>query len=140
VFNYQKLFDVFSFFNSNVRKDVVTNSFTTSNPNAKYPINDLNDIFSISPNTFYVEDASYLRAKNIQIGYTVPSNVLGRTFSNLRFYLQAQNLFTLTGYSGLDPSPSNFGQSGLNGDLWNGYDFGNYPTSRTFMFGVNAGF
>lgn len=140
IFNYQKLFDVFSFFNSNVRKDVVTNSWTPSNPNAKYPINDLNDIFSISPSNFYVEDASYLRAKNIQLGYTFPQGSIGKAFTKLRLYISAQNLFTITGYSGLDPSPSNFGQSGLNGDLWNGYDFGNYPTTRTIMFGVNAGF
>ncbi|MCB0633614.1 MAG: TonB-dependent receptor [Saprospiraceae bacterium] len=140
IFNYQKLFDVFSFFNSNVRRDVVTDSWTPSNPNAKYPINDLNDIFSISPSTFYVEDASYLRAKNIQLGYTFPAGSLGKAFSKLRIYVTGQNLFTFTNYSGLDPSPSNFGQSGLNGDLWNGYDFGNYPTTRTIMFGVNAGF
>ncbi|MDH3651405.1 MAG: hypothetical protein OEQ53_17110, partial [Saprospiraceae bacterium] len=140
VFNYEKLFNVFSFFNANVRKDVVTDSWTPSNPNAKYPINDLNDIFSISPNTFYVEDASYLRAKNVQVGYTFPQTTVGTVFSNLRIYLQAQNLFTITDYSGLDPSPSNFGQSGLNGDLWNGFDLGNYPTERRFMFGVNATF
>src|SRR5690606_9013571 len=116
------------------------NSWTPSNPNAKYPINDLNDIFSYSPSTFYVEDASYLRAKNIQLGYTFPQGSLGKGVSKLRIYVSAQNLFTITGYEGLDPSPSNFGQSGLNGDLWNGYDFGNYPTTRTIMFGVNAGF
>ncbi len=140
IFNYNKLFDVFSFFGSNVRKDVVTNSWRPDNPNAPYPINDLNDIFSISPSDFYVEDASYLRAKNIQLGYTLPDAVLGDVFSRLRFYIQAQNLFTLTGYTGLDPAPSNFAQSGLNGDLWNGYDFGNYPAERKFIFGVNAAF
>lgn len=140
IFNYNKLFDVFSFFNSNVRQDVVYNSWRPDNPNAPYPINDLNDIFSISPSTFYVEDATYLRAKNIQIGYTVPQSVVGRIFSGLRFYIQGQNMFTITNYSGLDPAPSNFGQSGLNGDLWNGYDFGNYPAERKLLFGVNASF
>jgi TonB-linked SusC/RagA family outer membrane protein len=141
IFNYEKLFNVFSFFDSNVRKDVVTDSWTPDNPNAKYPINDRNDIFSISPSTFYVEDGSYLRAKNIQIGYTFPSTVFGKVFSNLRLYVQAQNLFTITDYSGLDPSPSNFSMGdGLNGDLWNGYDLGNYPTERKFLFGINAAF
>ncbi len=140
VFNYNRLFDIFSFFNSNVRKDVLTDSWTPSNQGAEYPINDANDIFSIQPSTYYIEDASYLRAKNIQLGYTFPQSSLGNVFSSLRIYLQAQNLFTITDYSGLDPAPSNFGQSGLNGDLWNGFDFGNYPASRTLMFGVNAGF
>ena len=140
IFNYQKLFDVFSFFSSNVRRDVVYNSWRPDNPDAPYPINDLNDIFSISPSTFYVEDASYLRVKNVQIGYTFPNDIAGGAFSNLRIYLQGQNLLTFTGYSGLDPAPSNFQQSGLNGDLWNGYDFGNYPAERKFLIGINASF
>ena len=140
IFNYNKLFDVFSFFNSNVRRDVVYNSWRPDNPDAPYPINDLNDIFSISPSTYYVEEASYLRLTNLQLGYSLPSSVLGNTFKRLRFYVQVQNLFTITNYTGLDPAPSNFGQSGLNGDLWNGYDFGNYPAERRMLFGINAGF
>ena len=144
VFNYQKLFDVFSFFNSNVRQDVVTDSWTPNNPNAAYPINDLNDIFSISPSTFYVEEAGYLRAKNIQVGYTFPDTFGGNVFSRLRLYVQAQNLFTITNYSGLDPSPSNFGvndqQNGETADLWTGFDLGNYPTERKVLFGINAAF
>ena len=143
IFNYEKLFNVFSFFNSNVRKDVLTDSWTPSNTDAKYPINDLNDIFSIQPSDFYVEDASYLRAKNIQLGYTFPESTFGNVFSSLRIYIQAQNLFTITGYEGLDPAPSNFGINGGStgsADLWTGFDLGNYPASRTFMFGVNAKF
>ncbi|MBK9492269.1 MAG: TonB-dependent receptor [Haliscomenobacter sp.] len=139
VFNYNKVFDVFGLFNSNVRKDLLTESFSATNPNGTYPLLDVDDTFSQVPSSFYVEDASYVRLKTLQIGYTFPK--MGKTFSSLRIYVQGQNLFTLTGYSGLDPAPSNFGvQDGINGDQWNGYDFGNYPANKIFMFGVNAAF
>ncbi len=139
IFNYNKVFDVFGLFNSNVRKDLLTESFSASNPGGTYPLLDVDDTFSQVPSSFYVEDASYLRLKTMQIGYTFPK--VGKTFSSLRIYVQGQNLFTLTGYSGLDPAPSNFGvQDGINGDQWNGYDFGNYPANKIFMFGVNAAF
>jgi hypothetical protein len=83
------------------------------------------------------------------LGYTFPSASLGKVFSSLRVYVQAQNLFTITGYSGLDPAPSNFGiqdsnpndlSAALISDLWTGFDFGNYPANKIFMIGVNAGF
>lgn len=141
IYNYNKLFDVFAFFNTNVRQNRLTDSWSPSNPdpNALYPINDINDIFSNRPSDFYVEDASYLRARTIQLGYTID------TISNLklRLYVQADNLFTVTSYTGLDPAPSSFGinnGSTGSGDLWNGYDLGNYPVERKFMFGINAQF
>ena len=141
IFNYNKVFDIFGLFNSNVRQEVLTNSFSPANPNGTLPMLDIDDTYSQQPSSFYVEDASYLRLKTLQIGYTLPSGVLGKVFSNLRIYVQAQNLFTITGYSGIDPAPSNFSpQNGLNGDLWTGYDFGNYPANKIFMLGVNAGF
>jgi TonB-linked SusC/RagA family outer membrane protein len=142
VFNYQKLFDVFAFFNTNVRQTRLTDSWIPSNPNpdALFPINDINDIFSNRPSDFYVEDASYLRARTIQLGYSF-NNIKG--MSSLRLYVQGDNLFTITNYSGLDPAPSSFGinnGSTGNADLWNGYDLGNYPVERKLLFGVNARF
>lgn len=139
IFNYNKIFDVFGLFNSNVRQEVLTESFSATNPNGTIPMLDVDDTFSQQPSSFYVEDASYVRLKTLQIGYTFPK--MGKTFSSLRVYVQGQNLFTLTGYSGLDPAPSNFGvQDGINGDQWNGFDFGNYPANKIFMLGVNAAF
>ncbi len=141
IFNYVRLFDTFGLFNSNVRQEVLTESFSASNPNGTIPQLDVNDTFSQQPSSFYVEDASYIRLKSLQLGYNLPRTTLGNTFSNLRIYIQAQNLFTITGYSGLDPAPSNFNvQGNLNGDLWTGYDFGNYPANKIVMFGVNAAF
>lgn len=80
----------------------------------------------------FIEDGSYLRLKALTVGYTLPlknSNVL----SNLRLYLTGQNLLTLTGYSGLDPE--------IGGALsQTGFDNGDYPSARSFIFGAQVGF
>ena len=75
-----------------------------------------------------VEDGSYVRLQNLQIGYTLPEKWLAALVyvKSMRVYMSAQNLFTITSYSGLDP------------DL--GSDNTRYPSSRTFMFGVNMTF
>lgn len=77
----------------------------------------------------FVEDGSYFRLKNLQIGYTLPKNITQKFHcSRLRFYFTATNLFTITKYSGYDP------------EVGSGVDYGNYPQSRTFTFGLNANF
>ena len=79
--------------------------------------------------TRFLEDGSYLRLKNIQIGYTLPAKYTQKfRCSRLRFYATASNLFTITKYSGYDP------------EVGSGVDYGNYPQSRTFTFGLNATF
>lgn len=79
--------------------------------------------------TRFLEDGSYLRLKNMQIGYTLPKNITQKFHcSRLRFYVTASNLFTITKYSGFDP------------EVGSGVDYGNYPQSRTFTFGLNANF
>jgi hypothetical protein len=85
--------------------------------------------------TYFVEDGSYFRMKDLQIGYTFPSSWLGKTgISRLRLYLQATNLFTISGYSGLDPELSN---PDSDPDRLIGVDEGVYPTSQIFMLGIN---
>ncbi|MEL6590449.1 MAG: SusC/RagA family TonB-linked outer membrane protein, partial [Bacteroidota bacterium] len=140
IFNYNKLFEVFRFFNTNVREEVLTDAFhPTRNPEGTLPIMDENDVFSERPNSFYVEDASYIRAKQMQLGYTLPTELGSRLgMTNVRIYIQGQNLFTITNYSGIDPALSNFGVRG-NSDQWNGNDFGNYPSSKVFMAGISLG-
>ncbi|MGN1247598.1 MAG: SusC/RagA family TonB-linked outer membrane protein, partial [Paludibacteraceae bacterium] len=77
----------------------------------------------------FVEDGSYLRLKNVQIGYTFPKKWMSKAhIERLRLYVTASNLFTITGYSGYDP------------EVGSGTDYGNYPQSRTFTFGLNATF
>jgi hypothetical protein len=79
---------------------------------------------------FYIEDGSYLRLKNIQVGYTINPALTSRVhIRTLRFYFAAQNLFTFTSYTGLDPEVGGWG-----------IDCGIYPQPRTFYAGVNIEF
>ena len=83
---------------------------------------------------WYVENGSYVRLKNLTIGYTLPSEWTKKiTINNLRFFVAAQNLFTITGYSGLDPEIGEINNS----PLYKGCDMGFYPQPRTFMFGLS---
>lgn len=81
-----------------------------------------------------VEDASFLRLSNVTLGYTLPKQLVKRWgMSKLRLYLTAHNLWTWTPYSGFDPEVSN-----MRSPLTPGVDFGAYPRSRSFIFGINA--
>ena len=139
IYNYNRLFTHFGFFNSNVAKEVLTNSWTPTDTNHTLPAIDPNDSQSLSSSTFYVEDGSYIRAQNMTLGYTFGKN---KAFQKLRVYVQGQNLFTITKYKGIDPALSNVnpGNNGANNNGWMGFDFGNYPSSRTYMVGVNLTF
>lgn len=110
---------------------------TDGDVDAKYPrITNSDTNNNMRASSFYVEDGSYLRLQNMQIGYTLPSHICKKTklFSSCRLYLSGQNVFTLTGYSGLDP------EIGVDNPLDMGVDNTHYPSSRTFTFGVNLQF
>jgi len=93
------------------------------------------------PSSRFLEDGSYIRLKNLQIGYTLPKTLLNSTgIDNLRFFVSATNLLTLTKYPGLDPEMTVSDNSKTEGDLANGIDWGTYPSAMTFMFGVNINF
>ena len=84
--------------------------------------------------SFYVEDGSYLRCKLLQIGYTLPKQWVGG--ANLRISFSAQNPFTITGYSGMDPE-----RPMLDGSvIETGIDNIAYPNPRTFLFGIDFKF
>lgn len=90
-----------------------------------------NNVFS----DYFVEDASYLRIQNVQLGYTINPDYTQRAgISKLRFYVGVNNLYTFTKYKGFDPGAS----SGL--PLSSGIDFGFYPIPRTYLFGLNLNF
>jgi hypothetical protein len=82
----------------------------------------------------FVEDGSYVRLKNITLGYTLPESVAKNIFSKFRFYVSAQNLITITNYSGLDPEVGN----GNSFDF--GIDRGSYPQPKTFLLGLQVEF
>lgn len=141
IFDLTKEFNVFHLFESNVRADRLTDSWTPDNHNAKYPQLDKGDSFSNAYSDFYVEDASYLRLKNIEVGYNVPIDKLPG-LSRMRLYVQAQNLYTITGYDNVDPAlPAIQAGSSVDAtDQARGIDRGNYPNNRIFTFGINASF
>lgn len=87
----------------------------------------------------FVEDGSYTRLKNITVGYTINSGSLTKYISSLRFYLSAQNLITITDYSGLDPE---IGRSTvINNSVYElGIDRGNYPQPKSVLLGVQMSF
>lgn len=79
-----------------------------------------------------MEDASFLRLKNIQLGYTLPAKWLrGTRLSAVRLYLAAQNLATWTRYTGYDPEVST-----RNSAMTRGFDYSAYPKAQSFTFGV----
>ena len=104
------------------------NYFELENREGTIP-NPLGSPTNTENSTRFIEDGSYLRLKNLQIGYTLPLHITQKfRCSRLRFYVTASNLFTITKYSGYDP------------EVGSGVDYGNYPQSRTFTFGLNATF
>ena len=107
----------------------------TSDKYPKFEFSSANENYRVSD--LWVEDASFLRARNVQIGYTLPQNITKKAFiQRLRVYAQAENLFTLTKYTGCDPEVSGGGSYGTEA----GIDRGVYPQNRTFTVGVNLSF
>ena len=101
----------------------------------KFEFTSANENYRVSD--YWVEDASFLRARNVQLGYTLPGSLTKKIFvQRLRVYAQAENLFTLTKYTGCDPEVT--GGNGFGTEL--GIDRGVYPQNRTFSVGVNLTF
>jgi TonB-linked SusC/RagA family outer membrane protein len=90
-------------------------------------------------NSSFVEDGSFLRVRNVTLGYNLPETLTDKiALSNARIYVSAQNLFTFTNYTGLDPENQNLGAS-QGGIPSLGIDFLTQPQPRVFMVGVNVG-
>lgn len=110
------------------------------NPGTKIPhtsINDPNDNDRISDR--YVEDGSFLRIKNITLGYTFPKALLNKAkIENLRVYVNIQNLYTFTKYTGYDPEVGASTQDSTG--LTYGLDNGRYPSPAMYSFGLNITF
>ncbi|MFY0688385.1 MAG: TonB-dependent receptor [Cyclobacteriaceae bacterium] len=125
----------------------ILDAWTLENPASNIPRVGSNSQRELS--TRFIEDGSYLRLKNVAVGYSLPTNIVGKIgLSNARVSFSAQNLLTLTNYSGLDPEVSYFGGGGesnnpsnpTNPNTSNGFDYGNYPTIRSYTFTVNLKF
>lgn len=101
---------------------------TNDAKNPRYSFTDANSNIRVSDR--YVEDGSFIKIKNLQLGYTFPQKWTGKAFSKLRLYAQVKNAFTFTKYTGFDPEIAG-------GILDTGVDRGAYPQARTYAIGID---
>jgi hypothetical protein len=125
----------------NVNVVYYENHWTPTNPSNRYAraVGTPGDNSSINnvPSSVWIENGSFIKLKNLSIGYTLPASLLNRfSISRIRIYASSQNLFVITKYTGLDPE---IGIQGGNATQ-NGVDNGTYPSSRYFTFGLNVTF
>lgn len=125
------------YFGENQLKEVYNDHWSPANPNAnaKYP--KISSATKFRESNRYIEDGSYLRLKNIQLAYNVPVSKSGSSFfKQLQFYVSAQNLITVTNYSGYDPEINTYG--GAN-SISLGIDQTGYPNAKTYTVGAHIG-
>lgn len=116
----------------------ITNVQVT-NSDTKTPRVAIGNTYNQNISDRYIEDGSYLRLKNVSVGYTFPKSILSKLYlTNLRVYANAQNLWTLTKYKGYDPEIG-ASTTDSNGYVF-GLDNGRYPSPTTFTFGLNVSF
>ncbi|MEO6930291.1 MAG: hypothetical protein ABI151_01615, partial [Chitinophagaceae bacterium] len=123
----------------NVSKEYYENRWTPTNPSNIFSRATYNDdaIGSNVPSSAWIEDGSFLKLKNLTVGYVLPESVTKTlTMKRVRAYFSTQNLFTITKYSGLDPE---IGVQNGNATQ-NGVDNGTYPSSRFYTLGINVTF
>lgn len=139
VFNYVRYFSDFNTFQGNRSKRALYEAWSPTNTGGKTPIPDANDQVSSRPSSYFIEDGSYLRIKNVQLTFNVPKSIGKRIgLDNAQLYIQAQNLATFTKYTGLNPEITIGNNDSRNNTI--GFDGGNMPVSRTILFGLNLGF
>lgn len=138
LYNISKLFtDFYPLFPGAAISDRVKESWTFENPNGEIPV--FENISNFSTNTqsasFYVEDGSYFRMQNVTLGYNLPAGILDRWgMDKIRIFGSVNNVFTISGYEGLDPSVGGAADTNF------GVDLGNFPITRSWVFGFNVGF
>jgi hypothetical protein len=141
IFDQTKYFTDFpDFFKGGLRREAAVNSWSAANPNGTVPILQLAGGFSTDQvaNSYFISKGTYLRNRQMQIGYTLPANLISKIgLERLRVYIQGANLFTMTSYKGLDPELQS---SDINNTIGFGIDQGNYPHTPSFLFGVNLNF
>jgi TonB-linked SusC/RagA family outer membrane protein len=129
-------FDLYNLNGNNNQSADVLHRWTPTNASNEIPRANSNGGQRIL-SSFHIEDGSYLRLKNVSLGYHFPAHILGKVkLSGLKVYVSAQNWATFTRYKGYDPEVSRFGSSAID----QGMDYGGYPTAKTVLFGLNAKF
>ena len=141
LFNYLKYWTDFNTFQGNRSKDMLYNSWKKQGDVALLPRLNSQDGTSQQISSYFVEDGSYMRIKNIQLTYTVPKNLLSKIkLSSVQVYVQGQNLFTFTKYKGLDPDINLRTSGNDNQDIHMGIDEGAFPVAKSYNVGLRVGF
>ena len=137
LFNVSSIVNTIDYgFGLNMPAEVLTNHWTPTNTNAKYPLISRNTTTRVSNR--FIEDGSYLRLRTIQLAYNLPVDKLGtKWIRTIQLYASGQNLLTLTKYSWWDPEVNTRG--GANSTV-QGIDHNSYPTAKSFTVGLRAGF
>jgi TonB-dependent starch-binding outer membrane protein SusC len=138
IFNYNRWWlDFWPSFQNQKSKDLLYNSWTPTRTDTNVPkaSNKSNFSTNTQSNSYYVEDGSFLRLRNLQIGYTVPRTALSKIgLTSARVYAQGLNLFTATKYKGNDPDINTAVDTAF------GIDYGAYPLVKQYTIGLNLGF
>ena len=141
LFNYLKYWTDFNTFQGNRSKDMLYNSWKKQGDVALLPRLNSQDGTSQQISTYFVEDGSYMRIKNIQLTYTLPSSIVSKLkLSQVQVYVQGQNLFTFTKYKGLDPDINLRTSGNDNQDIHMGIDEGAFPVAKSYNIGLKVGF
>ncbi|MCF6222520.1 MAG: TonB-dependent receptor [Flavobacteriaceae bacterium] len=136
IIDFNRIFTDFPLFVDNNRSTRVLDSWTPNNTNATLPAlsGSLNGV-EINSNSYFVQDGSYLRLRNLQIGYSLSKDLTDKLkIANLRIYLQGTNLFTITGYEGIDPEVLPID------NLNQGIDRRTFPIAKIYTIGINLKF
>ena len=149
LFKHYEYYTMFGNLQSNYAKDRLMKSWDpVTNPTGIYPLwtttSGEGAEAGNESNSNYVQDGSYLRMQTLTLGYSLPKKLLQKIgFEKLRIYGQISNVFTITGYDGLDPevrSHTTFENNYVSSDLNKGIDYGSYGMPRQFLLGVNVTF
>ncbi|MCU0324407.1 MAG: TonB-dependent receptor [Spirosomaceae bacterium] len=140
LFNYVKYWTDFPTFGGNRSQTFYDKSWEPGKTDAVLPIMRSNDVISSNPSTYYIEDGSYFRLKNVQLTYTIPTKLTNKLgVGSASVYIQGQNLITITKYTGLDPEV-NLRSYGSGSDRQIGVDEGSYPAFRSTNVGLSISF
>lgn len=122
----------------NVLREAGLNRWTPDNPSNKYPrALAQGNLDQGIPSDVFIEDASFIRLRNISFGYHLPARILKKAnIQQVKLFFSGSNLLTLTKYTGFDPEANTYGQS----TTLIGIDMGGYPQAKMFQFGLNASF
>jgi TonB-linked SusC/RagA family outer membrane protein len=141
IFNYVRYWTDFPTFGGNRSQRMYEDSWREGKTDAKLPQLRSNDNISSNPSTYYLEDGTYLRLKNVQLTYNLPAALLSKLkLGSVAVYVQGQNLLTATKYTGLDPEINLRNSGAIGQDRQIGVDEGAYPVAKSLIVGLNLSF